>query len=163
MYKLVHSIYLTDEEIIDTYRKIMYQKKDLFVSYMAVTFTPASWLKHVKKDTWFVLVRDESDNDLGAFWLDGFRNQVAFIHIASFGASVRTAFKVSKYALSWMKDELPKVNTILGFIPVLHQKVIKFQGMLGFTKIGEIPNAITLADGKVVNAFLSYYKLREKQ
>lgn len=103
------------------------------------------------------------------FWLDNWTGQAAFIHFAVLRrAWGRAARIIGRYVTAWLlraerEGGGPLVRTLIGLTPDTHPLAVRFARDIGFSILGRVPHALTLADGRAAAAIVSTLTREEVQ
>lgn len=156
------AIQMTDEEIKSIYERIC--SDGLYDSFF--------WAAQCKSaDDFLDWWRDAGtlgieirDGELVAMCaLDHWNGRAAQFHYCIFRNAWTRTYEIAQATLDYLASSFKsRLSTIYGVTPVTNTLAVRFLKRNEFQVLGAIPKALTLTDGTIVDALMSYYDLEER-
>jgi hypothetical protein len=144
----------------EIWQRLCEEKKVEKVFYDGYVTDVEKWLEYVKKtDNHFVFVVNVKEKKIcGGAWLKGLTTSTAMSHFFFLGAfHIIMTEMIKQYWKSVFRNIV-----LIGYTPDNNGPAIKLARLMGYTKMGQIPNGVYLAyEKKYVAASISYLDLRD--
>lgn len=160
-YNFTHQEYLSDFQVMDLYDQMVSEGLYDKVFYADQHPTAELFLDYIRAFCWMASVRDEEDESVGVFWLDGFSGKVAFLHYWVFKIGWGQAKRLPQAVVQWITDNTDGCITgLLGKTPSSNRLALRYLGRAGFAQMFEIEDAVRFKDGSYGSAVISYRRLK---
>jgi hypothetical protein len=164
MYAFRHQAYLTDEQLALLFWAVVNGGLYDSLYYNGGLKAPREWVEYVRDECWLFQGELQDGTVIAFAWMDGFTGGAARFHHCTLRAHWRHALPCALAALEWLESlpDLGRVQTLFGLTPANNALAVKFLSKAGWYIMGRMPNALALADGRVVDAIVSHYQLRRQ-
>jgi hypothetical protein len=135
--------FVTDEALVDVWRRIVAENKVEMVFYSGGVNTPAEFFEFILQPRLLVsLVVDEATGRPRALgWLTNAGEGSAFAHYCVLGPFQRSVGRAMLAHWCGLKDAggAPMLDILLGITPEVHTAALRLARIMGFSTIGTIP------------------------
>lgn len=157
-----HADHLAKDEIAAMYRNAKNAGVAESVFYDGEIENWGDFVGYMCHGNWLVQVKNEHNEEVGFFWLNGFMGRTAMIHFCVYDLRGEDALELGRQTVEWVTTKTNAARVLYGITPKVYRHVFPFITGLGFEIVGELPEACFIArKNKYYPGVLSVYAPQE--